>query len=693
MHYRIAVDTGGTFTDVVVADADGRLTIGKSLTTPDRTFEGFRSALENAGNALDETATTLLRDTSVLVYGTTRSTNSLVEGKAAKTALLTTEGFPDTLLYRQGGKRDPLRLAMEFPPPYVPRRLTFEIPERVNAEGGVERALDESRAREIISSLEPKGIEAVAVSLLWSIVNPAHERRLGELIEELLPDVPYTLSHELNPIIREYPRTSSAAIDASLKPLMQRHLEEFESDLRGAGYSGEILVSTCSGGVMHVDAVVEKPIYTVKSGPAMGPLAGIAYATAEGQGDDVIIVDTGGTTFDVSMVRAGQVKYTRETWLVGEWIGHNLGLSSVDVRSVGAGGGSIAWIDPGGLLRVGPKSAGADPGPACYGRGGLEPTVTDAAVVLGYIDPEHFLGGRMALDATAATAVLKPLASALELPLDETAYAVIALAGEQMIKAIQEITVQDGVNPAESVIVAGGGAAGLNILPIAEALGCRKVLLPRTAGALSACGGQYSDIVSEFSGSQYAHSDHFDFDGVDRVLSDIKTRMEAFADDLRKRGIDRFRREWFVEARYLNQQWEMEIPMSFDSFSDEEDVRRLVDTFHDVHFRRYAVQEEDGAIECVNWKGRITAVLDRPTLPSLARRDGVPTPDRTAKAFFGEADRVEAPVFLGKTLWPGAHLVGPAIIEEPTTTIVLYPGTEADVTEGHNYLLDTGASS
>ena len=566
MGYRIAVDTGGTFTDVVIADEAGQLIVGKALTTTDRTFEGFREALANAGEIAGIAYERLLAETEMLIYGTTRSTNSIIEGKVAKTALLTTEGFPDTLLYRHGGKREPLNLAMEFPPPYIPRRLTFEIPERINAEGGVERELDEAAARAIIESLPRKRIEAVAVALLWSIVNPDHELRIGALIAEIMPGVPYTLSHQLNPIIREFPRTSSTAIDASLKPLMQSHLAEFESDLRAAGCTGEVLISTSSGGVMHVDDVVAKPIYTVKSGPAMGPLAGIAYGGAEDQGDDVIIVDTGGTTFDVSLVRSGQVKYTRDTWLLGEWIGHNLGLSSVDVRSVGAGGGSIAWIDAGGLLRVGPQSAGARPGPACYGQGGEEPTVTDAAVVLGYIDPDYFLGGRMRLDVAAAADVLEKVAVPLKLSADEAASAVLTLAGEQMIKAIQEITVQDGVNPGESIIVAGGGAAGLNIIPIAQALGCRRVLLPRTAGALSACGGQFSNIVTEFSASRYAHSNTFDFDGVRESLSGIAARMDAFEEKLRDRSIERFGREYFVEARYINQQWEMEIPMPMDRF-------------------------------------------------------------------------------------------------------------------------------
>lgn len=694
MSYRIAVDTGGTFTDVVVADADGRLTVGKALTTRARTYEGFSGALANAAENIGVPVESLLGESEVLIYGTTIATNAIVENKTAKTALLVTEGFPDTLLYRQGGKREPLNLAMEFPPPYVPRRLTFEIPERINAEGGVETALDETVARAVIKGLPRMNIEAVAVSLLWSIVNPEHEVRLGELIAEAMPGIPYTLSHQLNPIIREYPRTSSTAIDASLKPLMQSHLSEFENDLRAANYQGEILVSSCSGGAMHVEDVVEKPIYTVKSGPAMAPLAGIAYAEAEGEGNDVIIIDSGGTTFDVSLVRAGQIKFTRETWLLGELIGHNLGLSSVDVRSVGAGGGSIAWVDSGGLLRVGPKSAGAVPGPACYGRGGTEATVTDAAVILGYIDPDFFLGGRMALDVAAAQNAIAAIANQSDMSAEQAAFAIITIAGEQMIKAIQEITVQDGVNPAESILVAGGGAAGLNILPIAKALGCAKVLVPRTAGALSACGGQYSNIAAEFSASQYAHSGNFDFDGVGRALGGIRQQIAAFSEQLRGRGIDKFESEFFVEARYINQQWEMEFAMPLEKIENAADVEALVQEFHNVHFRRYAVKEEGGAIECVNWKGRLTAILDKPALAK--DRVGVatvPKATRVSKAFFGGAEAEEAPIYVGTLLNPGARISGPAIIEEPTTTIVVYPGATACVTERRNYLLETETES
>ena len=673
MPYRIAVDTGGTFTDVVVAAPGGALTVGKAPSTPARSADGVKAGLADAARAMGISVEDLIGDADVLIYGTTWATNAIVTGTTAKTALLVTEGFPDILVYRQGGKLHPFELHIDPLKPYVPRRLTAEIPERVNSEGEVERALDEDAARAALARLTRQGVEAVAVCLLWSIKNPAHEERLGALIEEAMPGMPYTLSHRLNPILREYPRASSAAIDASLKPLMQRHLRALSDDLGAAGFAGELLVSTVSGGLMHVEDVADRPIFMVKSGPAMAPLAGIAYAEAEGLGRDVLVVDAGGTTFDVSMVRDGAVKYTRETWLGGLFSGHNLGLSSVDVRSVGAGGGSIAWIDPGGLLRVGP-------GPACYGRGGDAATVTDAAVVLGYIDPDAFLGGRMTLDVDAARRAVAALAEPLGKAVEETAAAILTLASETMIKAIEEITVNEGVNPRESVLVAGGGAAGLNILPIAAALGCDRVLLPKTAGALSACGAQYSDIVAEFSASHYGRTDHWDEASVNDTLADIDAEMEAFADRLRARGIARFRKDRFVDARYLNQQWETEIAMPAARFDSAGAVDTLIAHFHEVHERLYGVKEENGLLECLNWKGRLTAFLDRPqpaTAAEGAVRSGPPAPRRTTRAFFGEAGFLETPVYEGAALVAGDEIAGPAIIEEPTTTVVVYPETRA----------------
>ncbi len=686
---RIAIDVGGTFTDVVISDASGKLAVGKGLTDRERPYTGFDEGFVNLAQDLGEDPASLLAATDVVVYGTTRATNAIVESKVAKTALLVTRGFPDILVYRQGGKHRPFELSRDFPAPYIPRSLTYEIPERISAEGGVEVELDEGAVRDVLATLADRHVEAVAVSLLWSIANNDHERRVGELIDEHLSGVPYTLSHQLNPVVREYLRTSSAAIDASLKPLMQEHLRSFQEDLVAAGFEGELLISTSGGGVMHADDVIERPINMVKSGPAMAPLAGLAYAEANELGGDVIVVDTGGTTFDVSLIRDGLIKYTRETWLIEEFVGHNLGVPTVDIRSMGAGGGSIAWIDDGGLLRVGPQSAGATPGPACYGQGGEHPTVTDAAVVLGYIDPGHFLGGRMELDVDAARTVVTKLATQLDLSLEEAASAIIKLSSEEMIKAIEQITVKDGVSPAESVLVAGGGAAGLNIVPIARALGCTRVLVPRTAGALSACGAQFSDIVAEFTGSQYAHTDHFDLEGVNDALGAIDSDMDDFEQSLRLRGIDQFERDWFVEARYLNQQWEMEAPLGVGRFTSDADVSALKGGFDTVHERLYAVNDPDGPIECMNWKGRLTAVLPKPAEPTVDNSaQKTPEPGRTAAAYFEGSGATETRVYEGAELSPGNVIEGPAIIEEPTTTVVVYAGSTCRVTPTNNYLLE-----
>ena len=451
MRYRITCDVGGTFTDVVVADEQGDLFLGKALTTPERLYDGLEDAVTDSATEIGLDVRALLQSSDLFVYSTTQATNAILEGRTARTALLVTEGFPDILVRREGGRLDPFNFAKENPEPYVPRRLTFEIPERVDSEGLVYTPLDVDRVVQVLKTLSELKVEAIAVSLLWSIVNPVHELAVGKLIEQHLAGVPFTLSHQINPIIREYRRTSSAAIDASLKPLMQHHLRDIDAGLRKSGFDGELVAATSFGGVMHMDDLMRRPIYAVKSGPALAPIAGKTYSESEAGLGQVIVCDTGGTSFDVSLVRDGRVVFTRETWLGEQFTGHLTGLSSVDARSIGAGGGSIAWIDSGGLLRVGPRSAGADPGPACYGRGGNLCTVTDSALVLGYLDPDYFLGGRMKLDVNAARRVVDEIAVALGQPLLASAYGILAVANELMVGAIKEITVDEGVDPRDSL--------------------------------------------------------------------------------------------------------------------------------------------------------------------------------------------------------------------------------------------------
>ena len=694
MTYRISIDTGGTFTDAVVADTSGILAIGKALTDTEQNFVGVKNAIGEAAGQLGRSMHDLLVETDVFIYGTTRATNAIVTQRTAKTAMLLTEGFPDILVYRQGGKLNAHQLNVDYPQPYIPRRLTFEVPERIDAEGAIVKALDELPLVEVLASLAEEEVEAIAVCLLWSIANPAHERRVGELIATHLPGLPYTLSHELNPVLREYPRASSTAIDASLKPLMQEQLRLLEQNLAEAGYNGDVLVSASVGGVMHVEHMIERPIYIVKSGPAMAPIAGLSYAAMETLGRDVVVVDTGGTTFDVSLVRDARVTRTRETWLGEIYTGHLLGMGSVDIRSIGAGGGSIAWLDPGGLLRVGPQSAGARPGPACYGLGGNAPTVTDAALALGYLNAEHFLGGKMALDTGAADRVLETIAEQLGKPVVETALAIIAVANENMIKSIQEITVKEGLNPADSVLVAGGGAAGLNIVPIARALGMRQVLIPRTAGALSACGAHFSDIVREFNASRFASTANFDYTAVNATLAALEAQLDSFAGQLKQRGLLEFHKSMSVEARYAGQIWELELALRGSRLANADALQTLIEDFNDEHERVFAVRDPDNPLECISWRARISAQLPRGEQQTDARqRSQALTPRDLRNSHFGllNVEQAQAAVYYGEDLVPGDCVTGPAIIEEPTTTIVVYPQSTATVTPYGHYLLEVQA--
>ncbi|AGS26563.1 hydantoinase A/oxoprolinase protein (plasmid) [Rhizobium etli] len=689
MSYRIAVDTGGTFTDVVVADPRHNLTVNKALTDHSRVFNGIKEALAVTAAGLGVSLDDLLSETSIFIYATTRATNAIIEGKTARTAFLTTRGFKDTLVLREGGRPNAYDFSTPYPAPYVPRRLSFELDERIDAEGNVVTPLDEDQVRQVLRTLKSRDIEAIGVSLLWSIANSDHERRVGELIAEELPGIPFTLSHGVNPVIREYRRASSAVIDASLKPLMQTHLSNLEVDLKAAGFKGELLAATSFGGVMSAEALGERPIYSTRSGPSMAPIAGKVYGQAELGARDVIICDTGGTSFDVSMIRNGDVVFTRETWLGGRFLGHLTGLSSVDARSIGAGGGSIAWVDPGGLLRVGPQSAGSQPGPAAYGNGGEMPTVTDAATVLGYLNPTNFLGGRLTLDVEASRRAIDTVAGPLGISVEDAAIGIMKIASEAMVQAVQEITVNEGVDPRECLMVAGGGAAGLNIAAVVREIGAKHVLIPRTAGGLSACGAQFSDIISEYSATLLLDTRSFDLARANQVLAGLDLQMDGVAKDLEARGAISIERRYFVEARYEGQAWELEVPLRGNRFEGQAAIDQLIEDFHAVHDRVFAVTDPGSAVEVLFWKARLTAVVEKPSL--VAGSEGGSDSARSHRtAHFGETGSVEIGAYDGPTLRVGSRIAGPAVIEEPTTTIVVYPGMTATVTPHRNYLIETG---
>ncbi len=678
---RFAVDTGGTFTDLVVAGGPEGLRFYKRPTTREDPIAGVLNVVGAAADDFGCSKAELLAQGDLFIFGTTRATNAVVTGDAARTALLTTAGHPDVLLLREGGGRNSLfDYTQEYPPPYVPRSLTFEVPERTLSDGSIRTPLDEGSLRALARGLRDRDVEAIGVCLLWSIVNPAHELRVGEILREELPGVPFTLSHQLNPTLREYRRASSTVIDASLKPLMSRFFAALETRLIDAGFEDRLAIVTSAGGMLDAGAVAGTPIHSIGSGPAMAPIAGRHFAALETGSNTVLVTDAGGTTYDVSLVRDGRIPWTRETVIGDSKAGYLTGFPSIDVTSVGAGGGSIAWVDSGGLLHVGPQSAGAVPGPACYGQGGDRATVSDACVCLGYIDPTFFLGGAMSLDVDLARRVVeRDIAQPLNVSLIDAAYAILTLAIERMVSAIEGITLHQGIDPANAVMIGGGGGAGLYSVGIARRLGCAKIIIPSVSAALSATGALLSEMRADFAVAGVTRTDHFDQEMANSVLTRLRESAQGFTDSVGA-GIVDSRVDLAVEARYPQQVWEVEVPLRDHPFEHEDAIEIFKSDFHDAHERLFAIRDAEAPVEIVSW--RASARCRFPAVDLSGARSPVTTPQssKTRPAYFPESGTVETNVLALESLAVGEKIQGPALVESATTTVVIDPAAEFERT-------------
>jgi len=668
---RLATDTGGTFTDLIVEFDDGSIELFKASTTPRDPVKGVLDALELAARHHREALERFLSRAHTFIHGTTHAINAIITGETARTALLVTEGHRDILTLREGGRSQPFNHTEPYPEPYIPRALTFGIPERLLYDGSVRRALDESAVLRTIEEIKARDVRAVAVCLLWSIVNPIHERRIAALFAEHAPNIEVTLSHALNPTPREYRRAISAAIDASLKPLMTRYIAGLKGRLAEAGFKGRVLVLTSRGGVLDADQVARTPIQVINSGPSVAPVAGRHYALAE-QAATAIVADTGGTTYDVGLIRNGEIPVTREVWLGAPMRGHLIGFPSVDMRSVGAGGGSIAWVDRGGLLHVGPKSAGAQPGPACYGSGGQHATVTDAALVLGFIDPQFFLGGAIPLDPTAArSAIERDVALPMGTDVETAARSVIEVVTENMVQAILDITVAQGVDPSHAVLIGGGGAAGLNSVYIARRLGVKRLLIPETGAALSAAGALLSDLTAEFAEACFATTRSFDDGKVNAAIQALVGRCQEFAAGPGA-GAEQASIAVTAEARYQNQVWEIDVPVPMQGFRDSASVESFRRAFDAQHSTLFTVEDPRSPVEIVMLRANVSC--------RLASRAGFKLGETTAPLQRGEREvafpgggRIRTPVRRIDALPENEVFTGPAILESPFTTVVIDP--------------------
>ena len=667
--YSVCIDIGGTFTDCVVAGERG-LEIYKTASTPPAFERGFMESLSLAADELEPDLGAFLKATGTIVHGTTVSTNALVEGRTARVGLICNEGHPDVLTLREAPRKRAFDWKLNYPKPFVPRNRTCEVRGRIDTRGNELIPLHEADVRDAVKYLQSCPVDAIAVSLLWSVVAPAHERRVREIVQDIWPDVPVTLGHELNPIPREYRRTISAAIDASLTGVMPAYLERIEGAVRDAGFTGSLLVANCIGGMMTVEEIARQPIYSVMSGPTLAPVAAQALCDEP----DMVVIDMGGTTFDVSAIRSGRLIVTTEAMINDDL----LGLPKIDVRSVGAGGGSIAWVDSGGLLCVGPKSAGAVPGPACYGRGGDQPTVTDANLVLGILDPDYFLGGRVTLDPEAARAAIVPIAEHIGLSIEEAAYAIHVTTNENMIAAIEDITVNEGLDPRDSYFVAGGGATGCHIGEMARALGIARFMVPRLAAGFSAYGGLVSDIRGEASATHPTSSENFALDAVNETLRRLRAQGDEF---LQRADVPPSRRRftYAFQARYKYQSWEIDVPFD-DAQLRESDVSVLVEAFHRMHERIYTIKNEADEVEFTTWTVRAVGLRDAVSVGDVRDRTLRPPPLPTRQVFIGAERAFQAlPVHNAGALGEGESIDGPAILDSRTTTVLIHAGQRATI--------------
>lgn len=640
---RLGVDVGGTFTDVVTVDDAGHLAIAKVPSTPRDQSSGVVAGWDALRGAPAQV--------TVFAHGTTVATNALLERRGARTALVTTEGFRDLLEIGRQDRASLYDLTRHRPSPLAPRALRFVVRERMGPDGVVV-PLDADSLAAVVDAVAAADVEAIAVCLLFGFRHPRHERLVRDALEARLPDVPCSLSSDVLPEFREYERMSTTVADAYLRPRLAAYLRRLAGRSATAGLPTPLVMQS-SGGVADVETAALHPARFVLSGPA-GGVVGASYVAGLSGYADVLTFDMGGTSTDVAPVVAGQVQLTTEAVVAGV----PLRLPMVDVHTVSAGGGSIAWVDEGGALRVGPRSAGAEPGPAAYGRGGQEPTVTDADLVLGALPDGARLGGDVLLSRERAERALARLGERLGLDARETALGVARVADTEMVRALRVISVERGLDPREFALVAFGGAGGLHACALADELGCRTVLVPRAAGVLSALGLAISDV-------RHDHVSPF-------LFADAGELEDAFAtlEDAALNGLPGARLERFADLRYAGQSFELTVP----GRTPEE----LETAFHEAHRRRYGHRIDDEPVEVVN----LRVVATQPgTAPDLAEAPGsAATRDGRADGFVGrrevllEGGVVRAAVHNRTRMTTGGLVQGPAVVELPEATCLVRPG-------------------
>ena len=673
--YRIGIDVGGTFTDLVAVDDGGRVTLTKAPSTPKDPSLGVMEGLELLAAALGRGVSSLLAETERIVHGTTVATNALLERKGAKVGLLTTGGHRDIIEMREGLKDDRYNLRMPPPVPLVPRALRVGVRERMRFDGTVEIPLSRSSLALGVRKLKQAGVEAVAVCYLHAYRDASHEQATRQALEARMPEAYISLSSEVLPQIKEYERVCTTVVNAYVGPTLARYLNNLTARLQSTGYRGDVLIMQSHGGVMPVADATRLAAGAILSGPA-GGIAGSRYCTQLLEEGNLISFDMGGTSTDISVLEGGEPLLTGDRAVSGL----KVALPSIDIHTLGAGGGSTARVDLGGILHVGPESAGADPGPACYGKGGTAATVTDTNVVLGYLDPGNFLGGRTRLDSAAALAAVEKIAGQLGITAVAAAEGIHRVVNANMAEGIRLVSARRGVDPRRFTLLSFGGAAGLHVTEVARMLEITRVVVPRVAAVLSAWGMLATDLRYELVRTHVGEVQKVGSSELRRLFDDMeadgRARLaRAFSGPVSiRRGVD---------MRYGEQIFEVTVPLDGVDVTAPNLIEQVTDRFHRRHEELYTYSAPDQEVVLVNV--RLAVVGELPLLPAepILEPHGTTSPQGHRRVYVNTW--LDVPVYHLDALRPGQPVEGPAIVESATTTVLIRTVDRALVTP-HGWL-------
>jgi len=682
--YRLGIDAGGTFTDLVLADRSGDVRLYKVVSTPADPTRAIEEGMRLIAEDLGENPAEIVSNSDLCINGTTVGLNALIQHKGGKTGLICTAGHEDSIEIRLGHKEDGYRYDPEYPAAVmlVPRYLRKGVRERVISNGSIRTPLNEDDVEAACQFFIEEGIESIAISFVWSVLNQSHERRAAEIVRELMPYVALTMGSELYPQVREYTRTSTAVVNAYLAPILSRYVAAVDEYFRKLGAKFPVRYFQSNGGLGLGQALSERSVYAINSGPASAPQAGL-FVAAPYKNNNVITIDMGGTSFDITLTRNGITNINKNV----DMLRYRIGIPMIQVETLGAGGGSIGWIDSMGLLQVGPHSAGATPGPACYGQGGTQPTVTDANLVLGYLNPKGLLGGRLPLDLQKAREAIKSIADPLGLSIEAAAYGMFTIVNSNMVNGIRRVSVERGYDPRDFVLVGAGGATGSHITSLAADIGIDTIILPKLASGLCAFGQIISDVKYNYMATNPLRLEDAAYAKINRLFEQIEAQgvKHLVADGFAKSTI---RIERSVDMRYVGQVHECTVEIG--SFADNaKALEKIKSAFHKRHEDLYTYSEPHNAVEVVNIESTLYGHVDRPQSPRLKKglHPAKALVGRRKAIFTTDCKLIDAPIYDGSKLGAGAMIKGPAIIEEVTTTIVIEPRWSARLDVAGSYIM------